>query len=84
MNIIVIELSNVHGAICPLKSASPMLFPKLVIPLILCTIRPCFNSVPVLLVLFPVAIVLGPIHVDVNSLAMSFVIIPLSFVYIAI
>ena len=61
-----------------------MLPPSLVVPAVLCTIRPALLALPVLLVLKPLALILCPVRMDVLALAVSHVIQPFAFVEVSV
>lgn len=74
MDVIVIELPDIHRVVSPLESTGPVLLPVLVISLIFSSIWPRLHSVAVLFVISPVATVSGTIHVYIYASPMSFII----------
>lgn len=84
MDVIIVELSDVHGAICPFEGARSMFLPVLVVTFVFRTVWPGFNTETMLFVFAPFAGILSPIHVHVGSSAVSLVIKPLTLVDIPI
>jgi hypothetical protein len=84
MDVIIVELSDIHGAISPFESARTVFLPVLVITFVFRTIWPGLNTESVLFVFAPFPGILSAIHVHVGSSAVSLVIEPLTLVYIAI
>jgi hypothetical protein len=48
------------------------------------TVRPRFDSCPILKIITPVSFILGSVYMNINTVAVRFVLFPLSFINISI
>mmetsp|Transcript_46775 Transcript_46775/g.109115 ORF Transcript_46775/g.109115 Transcript_46775/m.109115 type:complete len:213 (-) Transcript_46775:20-658(-) len=84
MYIIVVEVSNISGTICPLEGSLSMLAAIEVLARILSTISPNLKAISALLVAPPLSGVFGAILVEVGPLAMSLISHPFTIIDIAV
>jgi hypothetical protein len=84
VDVVIVELSNEHGGVRPLKRTAAVLLAVLVVALVAGAIGPSLHAVAVLLVLHPLAGVLGAVHMNVRALPVRLVVEPLAFVDVAI
>lgn len=61
-----------------------MLFPFKVLPIVLGTVRPCFDSLSMLLVIEPLANIGGPVGMGVGAVAVSLIVPPLPLVDVSV
>jgi hypothetical protein len=83
-NLILKELAGIYTTICKFQNTVTIFFTVFISSFIACTIRPCLDTLSVLLVLLPVSLVPGSVEVRVNTVTMSLVILPEAVIYVSI
>lgn len=84
LDLIFVKLPLVNRAISKRQLPSPVFIPLRIHPVVYCTIRPRFQAIAILLVVFPTTDILGSVGMCVGALAVCFIVDPLSFINISV